>query len=157
MGEVAGVVSQIMSGSEIDWGQVAFNGVIGMASGALMASPLGAASTGLFIAALTFTQSVGNDLFENNGNWGKVNWQAASLTSMLSGIVSGAGKYFLQNTTLMNKFINSRASVQAAAGVSSLGRASYMNFWEQMIIARGVYTYGIKIITSIVNGLVKLI
>lgn len=99
----------------VNWGKVAFNGVVGMATSMLMASPLGAVATGLGVGGVGFIQSVGNDLFDNNGNFASVNWGKAALLGTVSGVLSGAGKGLKNLTKLVNydKFIqNSSAAVK---------------------------------------------
>ena len=65
---------------------------MGALTGAFMGSPLGAIGTGIGVGIVGFTQSVGNDLFDNEGDWSQVNWGKATIVGFLSGIVSGIGK-----------------------------------------------------------------
>ena len=78
--------------NNINWGQVAFNSVIGMGIGAVMGSPLGAVASGVIIGGIGFIKSVGNDLFDNNGNINKVDWVQAVITGVGYGVMSGIGK-----------------------------------------------------------------
>ena len=164
LSEGSSIIGQLIEGknfSSINWGQVAFNGAIGMAIGAVLASPAGPVVAGFAIAGLTFTQSVGNDLFDNDGDWSEVKWGTAIVSGILSGLITGVGKFLLQNTSLMNKFVNSRNFVIQSAEASKLigmaGRASYINFWKQIMIAQGLYKYGIKLLTALIRSLVKFI
>ena len=147
--------------NNIDWGQVAIDGSAGLLTGALLASPVGGVVTGIAVGAVTFVQNIGSDLYKNNGDWGRVDWNTATFQSILSGTVSGIGKYMLQNVNLMNNFINSMPSVKIAAEISKniglAGRLSYTNLWLQFIIYRNIYNYGIKTVVSILNTIIKSI
>lgn len=108
IGGLGNMFSQAMNvgWSNINWGQVAFNGFAGMATGAIMASPLGVVVSGFAIAGIGFVQSVGNDLFDSNGDWSQINWGAATFSGILSGLFSGAGKwgYNILNARVMKWF-----------------------------------------------------
>jgi len=78
-------------GRNINWGQVAFNGLTGAATGAFMASPLGALGTGIAIGGVSATRSVGNDLFDGNRNAGEIIGRAAVMGA-IGGLTSGLGK-----------------------------------------------------------------
>jgi len=99
MGVVSTIISEVNENgwNDINWGKVAFNGAMGAATGALMASPLGAVATGFAVGGVGFTQSVGNDLFDNKGDWKEVNWGKAVAVGVVSGVVSGAGKGLMNN------------------------------------------------------------
>jgi len=140
----------------INWGQVAFNSAIGMATGALMASPLGAVATGFAVGGLGFAQSVGNDLFESGGDWGQVNWGRAVVLGVVSGLIAGGGKYLTNNVTLMNKFVNSSSAVKSL-GAQSLklglaGRGTYTAYWMNVMIAQTVYRTGTSAIFNLLRG-----
>lgn len=167
VGTGGSIISQgLANGWEnIDWGQVAFNGLTGMSTGALMASPLGAVATGFAVGGIGFGQSVGNDLFENGGNWSQVNWLKAGLIGIASGALAGGGKFLSNNATLMNKIVNNTSSVKSL-GAKSLelgltGRGTYTAFWTNVSINQTIFKTGVSVgfnllrsgSTSIINFL----
>ena len=95
IGGLGNMFSQAMNvgWGNINWGQVAFNGFAGMATGAIMASPLGPVASGFLSGGIGFFQSIGNDLFDSNGDWGQVSWGAAVASGFFSGFFSGVGKW----------------------------------------------------------------
>ena len=108
IGSLGNMFSQAMDvgWSNINWGQAAFNGLAGMATGAIMASPLGFVASGVAIAGIGFVQSVGNDLFDSNGDWSQINWGSAVISGFFSGLFSGLGKwgYNILNARVMKWF-----------------------------------------------------
>ena len=94
-GSAGNLFSQVSENgwSNVDWGQVVFNGATGMVTGALMGSPFNSIVTGVGVGAVSFAQSVGNDLYDSEGDWSKVNWGKAATVAIASGLISGAGKY----------------------------------------------------------------
>ena len=140
----------------IDWGQVAFNGAIGMATGALMASSIGAVATGFAVGGLGFTQSVGNDLFGSNGDWGQVSWGRAIVLGLASGVIAGAGKYLTNSATVMNKYINGSSSIRSL-GFQSLrlgiaGRQTYTAYWMNVMIEQTVYRTATSVGMNLMRG-----
>jgi len=151
----ASIISQGGFASADPW-QVFFNGVMGAAAGAAMASPLGWASTGAIVGGLGFAQSVGNDLFNNGGNFGQINWGRAATIGVISGVLGGAGKYISQSGRLMHVFTKNSKSVQRAAVLSKvlgnktrLGAKAYQQFWNTAI---RVQTSRIHLIANTVRG-----
>ena len=148
------IISQWISKGwdNINWGQVGFNGLIGLVTGGLMASPLGSLATGLAVGGLGFTQSVGNDLFNNGGDWSQVNWGKAAVVGVVSGVIAGGSKYLTNNTNLMNKFVNKTSAVKTT-GETSLklglnGRGSYIDYWMNVMVMQTVYRSGISAIMN---------
>ena len=148
------IISQWISKGwdNINWGQVGFNGLIGLITGGVMASPLGALATGIAVGGLSFTQSVGNDLFNNSGDWSQVNWGKAAVVGVVSGVIAGGSKYLTNNTSLMNKFVNKTSSVKTT-GETSLkfgldGRGSYIDYWMNVMVMQTVYRSGISAIMN---------
>ena len=139
--------------------QVAFNGLIGAATGAAMASPLGWVVTGAIVGGLSFVQNVGNDLFDNGGNWGEVNWGRAAVISLFSGLIAGGGKYIATSSKFMNQFANASKAVQQAATRSEffantvLSRMAYQEFWNIMLKQQTLFTKGIILIANTLRGL----
>lgn len=140
----------------IDWGQVAFNGAIGMATGALMASSIGAVATGFAVGGLGFTQSVGNDLFGSNGDWGQVSWGRAIVLGLASGVIAGAGKYLTNSATVMNKYVNGSSSIRSL-GSQSLrlgiaGRQTYTAYWMNVMIEQTAYRTATSVGMNLIRG-----
>ena len=144
--------------SNINSFQVAFNGVLGMASGAAMASPLGWIASGLIVGGIGFVNSVGNDLFNYGGDFSKVNWGKAALIGATSSLVAGAGKYIATNIKLMNAFSNSTNAVKQAAlrsnffAGSSLGRMAYQEFWTIVIEQQALFRSAAILISNTLRG-----
>lgn len=138
--------------------QVAFNGMMGMASAAAMVSALGWASTGLIVGGVGFVNSVGNELFDNGGDLSEVNWGRAALIGSISGLVAGTGKYIATSTKLMNLFTNSTNSVKQAAlrtdffTGSSLSRMAYQEFWQIIIKQQALFRSGTIMLTNILRS-----
>ncbi|MCI8435497.1 MAG: hypothetical protein HFK10_06055, partial [Clostridia bacterium] len=145
--------------SNIDGGLVAISGIAGLAIGALMASPLNAVVSGIVIGSVGFTQSVVNDLYENNWNFRKVNWGIAVLQGVSSGLISGAGKFLAHSTQLMNKFINSSKAVQelATLSIQTGTRASYFSYWMQIIVHQTIYKKGFAFLTGMIRAGIRAI
>ena len=88
-----------------------------------MASPLGAVSSGVLIAATTFVENVGNDLFDNGGDWSEINWGQAAASGILSGAVSGTWKIGVNVGQLFNGFDKfTQQSFPAAKALAKLGK-----------------------------------
>ena len=144
-------ISQGVSNSwgNINWRKVAFNSGISMVAGALMASPLSALTTGFAVGSLGFTQSVGNDLIDNGGDWDRVSWGRASILGVLSGFIAGGGKYLTNNSALMNKFVNSSSDVKTLGALllrlGLAGRGTYVNYWMNVMIAQTIYRTGTSV------------
>ena len=138
--------------------QVAFNGVIGAATGATMASPLVWGASGAIVSGLSFVQSVGNDLFDNGGNWSKINWGKATVIGLVNGLVAGGGKYIATSSKFMNQFANNSKVVQQAAtrcnffANTVLSRMAYQEFWTIMLKQQALFTKGIILIANILRG-----
>ena len=130
IGMFGNAVSQGLSNgwNNINWGQAAFNGVTGALIGGVMSSPAGSIVTAITIAGVSFSESVGNDLFESNFNWKEVGWGKATINALVMGAVSGAGKIFVNaGNTLsygLDKF--TQASFPAAKGIALLGGLTAM-------------------------------
>lgn len=126
--------------NNINLGQAAFNGLIGGISSALMLSPLGWGTVGLLGTGLGFTQSVGNDLFDNGGNWSKINWGKAAMFGIINGAFMGLGKWATSASVIGDIAKNStRMQTQFMQTWYSRG----MNFLTNSIIPSGFnYLFG---------------
>lgn len=158
MGMGASAIGQGVSNgwSNIDWGLVAIDGLFGIANGALITSSFGGVATGFLMGLSGFAQDVVTDLYQNNGNFKKVNWLKATLYGVFNGAIAGVAKSLIQNTKLMNKFINKLPAVKSAAqflnGAVNVMRATYVGFWKNIMIGQGIYKYGIKFLSAILRG-----
>lgn len=125
LGMGGSIVSQGISNgwNNINWGQVAFNGLTGAIIGGIMSSPLGAVASGLLIFGVGIVESVGNDLFGNNFNWKQINWGTAILSGLLMGTVSGLGKPLvnLGNKIAFGIDKFTQASLPLAKGAAHIG------------------------------------
>jgi hypothetical protein len=85
IGGGASIVSQgITKGWEnINWGQVAIDGLFGVASGAIGASPWGLVATMIAGGVIGFTGSVLGDLVANNWRLSKVDWVKAAIMTVI--------------------------------------------------------------------------
>jgi len=96
IGAATNLSKQIREGGDINLGQVAFNGAMGAATGALMVSPLGIIPTAAAIGGVNFVRSVGNDLIDSGGDFGEVNWARAAILGVAAGAISGAGRALIK-------------------------------------------------------------
>ena len=94
--------------SQINWWEVAFDGVFGAINGGLASSGIGILwSVGLG-AVLGFSSSVGKDYFFNNKN---IDWCAAInslFIGAIAGAIAGAGANYAKDGMQVAKFVNSR-------------------------------------------------
>ena len=97
VGTATGLASSIRDN---DWSnerlyQIAFNGVMGAATGALMASPLGGLTTGLAVGGVSAVRSIGNDLFDGNRDAEDIIGRAL-VHGAVGGVLAGVGKTIMQ-------------------------------------------------------------
>ena len=158
IGSSGSIISQWSTNGwdNIDWDQVAFNGAIGIATGALMASSISAVATGFAVGGLGFTQSVGNNLFGSNGDWGQVSWGRAIVLGLASGMIAGASKYLTNSATLINRYVNGSSSIRSF-GSQSLrlgiaGRQTYTAYWMNVMIEQTVYRTATSLGMNILRG-----
>ena len=112
IGVTASVVTQLEehngAWSQINWWEVAFDGIFGAINGGLAASGIGIWwSVGLG-AVLGFSSSVGKDYFFNNKN---IDWCAAInsfFIGAIAGAIAGAGANYVKDGMQVAKFVNSR-------------------------------------------------
>lgn len=133
----------------INWGQVAFNGVTGALIGGLMASPLGAIATGALIAGVGFGESVGNDLFENDFDRNKVHWGTAIVTGLTMGIISGLGKPFVNfgNSIAFGFDKFTKASIPVIKAIAKVGSI--------IALVSKLVTSGIRVLSKFLTQKIK--
>jgi len=126
-GAIGASSNAISQGMEDGWrninpAQVAFNGLTGAATGAFMASPLGALGTGIAIGGVSATRSVGNDLFDGNRNAGEIIGRAAVMGA-IGGLTSGLGKGIIN--AIQAPFANAAQNIPPTAeGLMHLASAT---------------------------------
>lgn len=131
---IGGAANAIEQGIEKGWDnineeQVFFNALMGGLSGALAFSGVGAITSRVLSAGISFMTSVGNDLIASGGDVDKVNWEIA----IISGIIGGAtgGKATLQSAKSAGSILNGTGGFVARTLstrelVSSLSTSSLM-------------------------------
>ncbi len=159
IGESASIVSQgLEKGWEnINWDQVAWDGVIGMASGAIIASPLSAFGTGVAIGALSFTHNVVGNVINNEN----INWGQAVTIGLVSGIFAGGAKYLANSTSLSNKFVNNLNGVKNSGNVvnnfASYSRSSYQAYWMNVVAGQTLYKAGTRAVIKGAETIIKTV
>ncbi|MCL2540590.1 MAG: RHS repeat-associated core domain-containing protein [Firmicutes bacterium] len=88
------VFEQLTDKGYVNPWQLAFNGKIGYWTGFAVSAPMGPISTGIAVGALSVLQSVGNDLFNNNFDGSKINWERAVYMGVACGMTAGIFKAF---------------------------------------------------------------
>ena len=149
VGAATSIVSQgITKGwNNINWGQVAFDTILGGLGGAIGFSGVGTIGSIILNAGLGFIGSVGSDLITNNGDWSKVDWIKATVMTAIGGVF-GAGPGAqnsksiasgLSKNPLIKKGMGAIAKAENKYMLNQIGKTGLSGTWNLYIpmIAKG--------------------
>ena len=131
---------------QINWGEVAFDGVFGVINGGLAASGINIWLSAGLGAALGFGSSVGKDYLFNDKN---IDWNAAMkslVVGALAGLIAGAGANNVKEGMHVTKFVNSKTILNrtiANGTKSAIARQTHaMNVHAIQLLISGVKYMG---------------
>ena len=138
----------------IDWGRVAFAGVTGALSGALMASGVGVFGMTVLGGALGFASSVGDQMLAGEGiNWGSVVF--STFLGALPGLMRTTG--MTNKVTLMSQMSKHTSYQKAFKTFTKVANKLKNNMYATEVGAKRASSWAINNLIKVTNQVKKQI
>ena len=162
----------------INWGQVAWAGLMGGVSGALMASGVGSVGMAIFGGMIGFVSSVGEQLIGGT-SIEDINWLAVGISTVIGAVPGLLGSKGATNGRVLDKALSKSAtfiksaksydkvltkiangaykSLAGAAGARALTRNSLQKAWNSVVFAKSWTGVAIGLLKRLNSGFIEII